>query len=116
MKLLIAPTLILTASVLASCTPAPVTSTLPAPTTPAAGAAVYANGADPDFAAKCVQRIRAGLSTPNAAEIALSGDQGGDLLQANVTTTNPDNGEKTRLEYVCKRDQDRAVTAKLISD
>ena len=71
MKVLIAAPLILTLSVLASCTPAPVTSTLPAPTTPAAGAAVYADGADPDFAAKCVQRIRAGLDNPNAAEIAL---------------------------------------------
>lgn len=108
MKYKSATSLMLSAFLLASCAATPTDTPAPqqAPASQASG--------DPNFAAKCEQRIRAGLTNPAAAEIDLSGE--GDELQADVTAMNPDNGEKTYLRYVCIRDEERAITARLIAD
>ncbi len=111
MKSLSVVSMIFFASILASCAGTPTDTTGPA--SPSGVSATDASS-DPDFEAKCMQRIKAGLANPNTAVIALSGDDY--ELQANVTTTDPDNGETASLNYVCKRDEDRAVTAKLIAN
>lgn len=110
MKLLITPTFVFSAFILASCAASPTTSSS---ATESDGSADTV-AADPDFGPKCIQRIRAGLADANSADIALEGSN--DQLHARVTTTNPENGQKAYQDYVCKRDKDRAVTAKLITN
>lgn len=111
MKFLLTPTFIVSAFILASCAGTP--TTYSEPSGPESDTAASEASADPDFGAKCIQRIKAGLSNPNAAEIALDG--GKDEMQAKVTMTDPENGQKAYQDYICKLDEDRAVTAKLIT-
>ncbi|MGB1213872.1 MAG: hypothetical protein ACPG4X_10945 [Pikeienuella sp.] len=110
MKSLHTSTLVLCAFFLASCAGSQTTSSNQSATATSANE----TSADPDFGAKCIQRIKAGLEEPSAADIALDGDDF--TLQAKVTITNPENGEKSYQEYVCNRDKDRAITAKLIAE
>lgn len=108
MSPLSATSLMISAFLLISCAKTPTTN--PGSTDAPASEA----SADPEFGPKCIQRIKAGLANPKTSEIALSGE--GDRLQAKVTTTNPDDGTKSFMTYVCERDAERAVTAKLIAN